>query len=89
MKINEYLSSLPPELRERALGRLEGMSLAMRICRNRAEDAPEGSIAWLRANEATLCAEMIRMVQVQIGSGRQPEIGDLSADELEELWRIY
>lgn len=85
MKLLDYLEQLPPEARERLLGRIEGMTMAMRICRNRAEDVKDNLN---RSMEAAALAEIIRMVQVQIGSARQL-FGPLTEDELDEIRRIY
>lgn len=96
MKIKELLDSLPGLERERLLGRIEGMEIAMRVCRNRAADchgirdaANMAQPHWtVRADEAYTLASVIRLVQVQIGSGRQ-QFGELAPDELEEIERIY
>lgn len=87
--IKDYLDSLPADRRERELGRLEGMSMAMRICRNRAED--EGGVNTPKGMAAEICQATIRFVQVQLGSGRQSwqDMGGLTEDELDELWRIW
>lgn len=85
MTIQEYLDSLSSGLRERVLGRIEGMSMAMRLCRNRAVDVTHDKT---RADEATICAMVIRHMQVEFGSGRFP-FGELTADEWDEIWRIY
>lgn len=85
MKIRDFLDSLPENQRERALGRIEGMQMSMRICRNRAEDNKNDLN---RSMEAAMCAELVRLVQVQIGAGNRP-FGDLTPAELDEIWRIY
>jgi hypothetical protein len=67
-------------------GIVAGMELAMRICRNRAEDCRS-----LRtdhhANEAENCAGIIRIVQVEIGAGRQ-HLPEFTLEEQEEMNRI-
>lgn len=85
MKITELLSSLPPLERERMLGRIEGMQMAIRICNNRAEDIKD---SLNRSQEAAVLAGIIRICQVNIGSGIS-KFGDLSEDEQAAIWRIF
>jgi hypothetical protein len=67
---------------------LAGMQLAIRICRNRAADIREaGKIMTMAGNEADNCAGIIRIVQVEIGSGRSPR-PKFTKEELEEMDRI-
>lgn len=98
MTIEEMILSLPPAERARLVYRLEGMEMARRICRNRARDLdPHIDAAQavggdmlppvVRQNEAETCAEVIRTIQVAIGSGRM-DFGDLTQEEKEELSRI-
>lgn len=80
------------------LGRLQGMTLAMRIARNRANDlhtmhrqASEqrnGASYQVEEQEAHNVAAMIRLMQVSLGNGTL-EFPELSADELDEINRIY
>lgn len=87
MRITDLLDSLPPLERERMLGRLEGMQMAQRVCRNREEDMRE----WQGGNGIALpadCAGIIRFVQVQIGNGQMP-FGPLTDLEKDAIWRIY
>lgn len=98
MTIQDWLDSLPPMERERAMGRLEGMTLAQRICRNRAADGWQlhheagtdngRSLTATAANEAETLAAMIRFVQVGIGNGTLP-FGPLTVDEQDALARIF
>jgi hypothetical protein len=98
MRINESMEGMTELERERFLGRLEGMSMAMRICRNRAVDCDENHrettdqnakhIWLLRQAEAELAAATIRLIQVQVGSGKM-YFGELSVDERAEVYRIY
>jgi hypothetical protein len=67
---------------------LAGMQLAMRLCRNRAEDIRSaGKIMTMAGNEADNCAGIIRICQVEIGSGRM-ERPKFTKEELEEMDRI-
>lgn len=77
--------ALPGPQREQLRARLEGMQLAQRICRNRAEDVRDNPS---RMMEAEICAESIRLVQVGIGNGSMP-FGELTADEQDAIGRIY
>ena len=97
MKLRDTLAPLPAGEVDRLLGRIEGMEMAMRICRNRAVDMQDmmddedvGTRIGLRfqRDEAETLAAMIRLVQVSIGNGTMP-FGDLTAAEQEEIWRIY
>jgi hypothetical protein len=92
MKLNDFLNSLPPLQRQRMLGRLEGMSMAMRVARNRAEDVggldANNSTNQLRENEAQTVAAMIRMLQVAFGNGTM-RFDDFSDEEIDEILRIY
>lgn len=83
MTLAEHLASLDPVEQVKLLCRLEGMELAMRICRTRAMDA-NNMASWHYAGE---CAELIRIVQVQIGAGAIP-FPELTKDEQMELARI-
>lgn len=66
-----------------------GMSLAMRICRNRAEDIRSaGKIMTMAGNEADNCVGVIRIVQVEIATGRS-QIPGFTYDEIDEIRRIY
>lgn len=85
MRIAEMMEKLTPLECERFLGRIEGMEMSMRICRNRAEDIKD---SLNRSTEAAVCAEIIRMCQVQFGSGKS-RFGELTEDELAEINRIY
>jgi hypothetical protein len=89
MKIGELLCGMTPLAATRLLGQLEGMEMAMRICRNRASDL-EGTDGMPSAyvQEALNLAGIIRLVQVQIGSGRQT-FGPLTQEEQDEINRIY
>lgn len=79
---------------------VEGMELAMRICRNRCVDCEANSKSvkngnwkigqelWRqRSDEADMCAEVIRIVQVQIGAGQMP-MPTFTVAELDEINRI-
>jgi hypothetical protein len=98
MKISDYLATLPHDDRIRAMARLEGMTLAMRIIGNRAADLKEMAESssephyrerMLSAeNEIQTARSMVRLVQVNIGNGNQ-KFGDLSAAEIEEIMLIY
>jgi len=66
---------------------IEGMELAMRICRNRAKDCSDLFDDTARSNEAEICSLLIRSVQVQIGAGRQP-MPVFTQDEIDEIERI-
>lgn len=69
-------------------GFIAGMELAMRICRNRAEDIRAmGKIMTMAGNEADNCAGIIRNVQVEIGSGRMKRPA-FTAEESDEMDRI-
>lgn len=91
MTIEEFLNSLPAGERERVLGVLEGLSIAMRICRNRAEDLRHTEQPLSPAEASEICASTIRFVQVQIGAGGMgwQELSRLSREESMELWRIW
>jgi hypothetical protein len=91
LTIEEFLNSLPAGERERMLGRLEGLSLAMRICRNRAVDLSETGQPLSPAEASEICASTIRFVQVQIGAGGAgwQELIQLTREESMELWRIW
>lgn len=65
---------------------IEGMECAMRICRNRAQDCNDTKQP-VRSNEAELCSGLIRIVQANIGAGRQP-LPTFTQDELDEIKRI-
>lgn len=98
----EVAAKLDPEIKKRANKAIEadprmvasivhtsflaGMQLAMRICRNRATDLLKIN-ADARSNEAETCAGMIRICQVEIGSGRM-ERPKFTKEELDELDRI-
>lgn len=98
MKIQDFLDTLPEPARSRTLGRLEGMTMAMRIARNRAADlaevAKDSGTAPARDHysageaEAHTIASVIRMVQVGVGNGSLP-FSDLTPEELDEIRRIY
>lgn len=62
-----------------------GMEFAMRICRNEADNHKVRNP--LRATEAELCSAIIRIVQVEIGSGRSP-LPEFTDDEIKEVERI-
>jgi hypothetical protein len=67
---------------------LAGLQLAMRICRNRAEDIrSQGKMMTMAGNEADNCAGIIRLTQVEIGAGRMAR-PKFSKEELEEMDRI-
>lgn len=66
---------------------IAGMSLAMRICRNRAQDLG-GDLGNLGPQTAETCAGMIRIVQVEIATGRAG-IPGFTYDEIDEIRRIY
>jgi hypothetical protein len=98
MKPTDVLNNLSPSQLERALGRLEGMEIAMRIARNRAADLEEmiepnaeindhNRAMVIKKDEAHGIAAMIRIVQVNIGNGSQ-SFGDLRPEEIEEVRRI-
>jgi hypothetical protein len=87
MKITEMLSQFDDFDRQRALGLLEGLQLAQRICNNRAEDNRR-MFRQQAEQEAHVCAEVIRVTQVMIGSGRQV-IPELTPQEQEMIWRIF
>lgn len=65
---------------------IEGMELAMRVCRNRHQDCMIIGQT-IRANEATVCEAIIRLVQVEIGSGRMP-LPTFTPSEINEMDRI-
>lgn len=67
-------------------GIIAGMELAMRICRNRAQDYG-GDLAEPKCQAAETCAGVIRIVQVEIGAGRQP-LPEFTIEEQEEMNRI-
>jgi hypothetical protein len=65
-----------------------GMELSMRLCSNRAEDIrAAGKIMTMAGNEADNCAGIIRICQVEIGSGRMAK-PQFTNEELEEMDRI-
>lgn len=71
-----------------------GMEFAMRICRNEASNHKGDPFVYghtdsraARATEADLCASLIRIVQVEIGSGRSP-LPEFTPDEIDEVERI-
>jgi hypothetical protein len=67
---------------------IAGMQLAIRVCRNRAADIRQaGKIMTMAGNEAETCASLIRIMQVEIGSGRSAR-PKLTKEELEEMDRI-
>jgi hypothetical protein len=67
---------------------LAGMQMAMRICRNRAKDARELSMTTTNVEmEAETCAGLIRICQVEIGSGRMAR-PKFTKEELDEMDRI-
>ena len=98
MKLLDHLNRLPEPERLMLIGRLQGMTLAMRIARNRAEDCKQrhveanatrsGASFATEAHEAETVAAMIRLVQVSIGNGTS-EFPALSVEELDEINRIY
>jgi hypothetical protein len=61
-----------------------GMQLAIRICRNRAEDCKRMG---KDDQEALVCEGLIRICQVEIGTGKMP-LPRFSEEEQEELNRI-
>lgn len=68
-----------------------GMELAMRIVRNRGEDIKQmrgREMNETEIMEAATTAAMIRLVQVEIGSGRMPVPNEWTADEIDEVGRI-
>ena len=79
-------------------GVIAGMELAMRICRNRASDRMK---LWTQSkrdsrasninaggqSEALICADMIRVVQVEIGSWRM-KLPEFTLEEQDEINRI-
>lgn len=100
MKIKDFLDTLPEPERSRTLGRIEGMEMALRIIRNRAQDCSaiassslpmpgQAKDYWLSLeNEDRVCEAIVRNTQVGIGSGTFP-FGDLTPDEQDDIWRIY
>jgi hypothetical protein len=71
-------------------GVIAGMELAMRICRNRAQDYRSmGSTDSLygQTQAAETCAGCIRITQVEIGAGRMP-LPEFTQLEQEEINRI-
>ena len=62
---------------------IAGMQLAIRLCRNRAEDCERMGKPDQR-QEALVCEGLIRIVQVEIGAGRMPR-PQLTEEELEEM----
>lgn len=84
MRFEDHLLSLEPLDAQRLLGQMEGMEMAMRICRARSDNLQKHDP--LRSNEAGLIAELIRIVQVSIGNGTH--VLDLSNDELDDIYRI-
>jgi hypothetical protein len=66
-----------------------GMELALRIVRNRARAFEEQGIPLSEQphQEAACCDACIRLVQVEIGSGRQ-SLPEFTSDEIEEVERI-
>lgn len=63
---------------------IAGMQLSMRLCRNRAEDC---KAIGKDDGEAQNCAGIIRLCQVEIGSGRMQR-PKFTKEELEEMDRI-
>lgn len=98
MKLLDHLRSLPEQERILLLGRLQGMTLAMRIVRNRAEDlrnmhkeASEKLTGYCyqgEAQEAENIAAIIRLSQVSLGNG-MIAFPELTEAELDEINRIY
>jgi hypothetical protein len=70
-------------------GIVAGMELAMRICRNRAEDLEQSRTFDRQAaiNASQMCALLIRNVQVELGAGRQP-LPEFTIEEQDEMNRI-
>lgn len=66
---------------------VSGMELAMRICRNRAQDYG-GDLADPKCQAAETCVGVIRIVQVEIATGRSA-IPEFTYDEIDEIRRIY
>jgi hypothetical protein len=67
---------------------IAGMQLCMRLCRNRAEDIRAvGKMMTMAGNEADNCAGIIRLTQVEIGSGRMAR-PTFTKEELEEMDQI-
>jgi hypothetical protein len=67
---------------------LAGMQMAIRVCRDRAKNMPNAGGMWrTRFEEAKLCAELIRICQVELGSGRM-ERPKFTQEELDEMDRI-
>jgi hypothetical protein len=64
-----------------------GMELAMRIIRNRAADQKDLA-HWDDEQECQNLVGMIRIVQVEIGSGRMPVPSNWTPDEIDEVERI-
>ena len=64
-----------------------GMQLSMRICRNISEDIREKTKKD-QANDADNCAGVIRLLQVEIDSGRFKFEG-FTPQEVEEVERIF
>jgi hypothetical protein len=69
-----------------------GMELAMRICRNRQADLAVTHSDYPKAlnlvkNQIDILIGSIRIVQVEIGSGRVP-LPEFSQDEIDEVERI-
>lgn len=65
---------------------LEGMEMAMRICRNRAQDLG-GNLDEPGPQHCETCAGVIRIVQVEIGAGRAPYPA-FTKEEIDEIERI-
>jgi len=65
-------------------GLIAGMELAIRICRNRSYDRKRMG---RDDQEALVCEGMIRIVQVEIGAGRQA-LPEFTIEEQEEINRI-
>lgn len=65
-------------------GFIAGMELAMRLCRNRAEDL---RLMDKDPLEADTCAGLIRICQVEIGAGRMKR-PDFTKEEMDEMDRI-
>lgn len=94
---------LPPEIKKRAdalmdldkgmisdivqCSFLAGMQLAMRICKNRAKDWEMLGGTMSPDQEDLMCAQLIRIMQVEIGAGRMAR-PEFTKEELEEMDRI-
>jgi len=64
-----------------------GMELAMRICRERARWEVKTGACTKGKPEGEICANLIRLNQVEIGAGRMPR-PSFSKDEIDEMNRI-